>query len=276
MGAAKAAGQEALAITDHGSLYGVVPFYKACREAGIKPIIGCETYVAQRSLHDKETRVDRDPHHLVLLAQNQTGYQNLMRMISTAHLEGYYFRPRVDKELMAEHSEGVIALSACLAGELSQRLQTGDVDGAVDVASEYREIFGDRYFLEVQNHGIPEEDVTRQGVIEVARRTGIPLVATNDSHYTAPGDAQMHDVLLCIQTGKRVSDQNRMRFTGDGFYLRNADEMGQAFAEIPEAVANTANVAAMCDLKIELGGMLLPRYGCPTASAPTTTCGRSA
>jgi DNA polymerase-3 subunit alpha len=266
--AAQTAGQGALAITDHGSLYGVVPFYKACRKAGIKPIVGCETYVAQRSLHDKESRVDRDPHHLVLLAQNETGYQNLMKMITTAHLDGYYVRPRVDKQLLAEHSEGVIALSACLAGEVSQRVVAGDVDGAVEVAEEHRGIFGDRYFLELQNHGIPEEDVTRTGVIEVARRTGIPLVATNDSHYSAQGDAAMHDVLLCIQTGKRVSDQNRMRFSGDSFYLKNADEMSQAFAEIPEAVANTAQVAAMCDLTIQLGGMLLPRYEVPGNLTP--------
>ncbi len=266
--AAKAAGQEALAITDHGSLYGVVPFYKACREAGVKPIIGCETYVAQRSLHDKESRLDRDPHHLVLLAQDQTGYQNLLKLISTAHLEGFYVRPRVDKELLAKHSEGVVALSACLAGEVSQRVQTGDIDGAADVASEYREIFGDRYFLEVQNHGIPEEDVTREGVIEVGRRTGIPLVATNDSHYTAPGDAQIHDVLLCIQTGRRVSDQDRMRFTGDGFYLRDAEEMRQVFPEVEEAVRNTVDVAAMCNVEIELGGMLLPRYDVPDGVGP--------
>ena len=266
--AAQAAGQGALAITDHGSLYGVLPFYKSCREAGIKPIVGCETYVAQRSLRDKESRVDRDPHHLVLLAQNETGYQNLMKMITTAHLDGYYVRPRVDKQLLAEHSEGVIALSACLAGEVSQRVVAGDIDGAVEVAEEHREIFGDRYFLELQNHGIPEEDVTRTGVIEVARRTGIPLVATNDSHYSARGDAAVHDVLLCIQTGKRVSDQNRMRFSGDSFYLKNADEMGQAFAEIPEAVANTAQVAVMCDLSIELGGMLLPRYEVPGNLTP--------
>jgi DNA polymerase-3 subunit alpha len=261
--AAVAAGQDALAITDHGSLYGVVPFYKACREAGVKPIVGCETYVAQRSLRDKESRVDRDPHHLVLLAQNEIGYQNLMKMISIAHLDGYYVRPRVDKELLAAHSEGVIALSACLAGEVSQRVVAGDIDGAAEVAEEHRGIFGDRYFLEIQNHGIPEEDVTRSGVIEVARRTGIPLVATNDSHYTAQGDSGVHDVLLCIQTGKRVSDQNRMRFSGDSFYLKDADEMRAAFPEIQEAVANTATVAAMCDLTIELGGMLLPRYEVP-------------
>jgi DNA polymerase-3 subunit alpha len=266
--AAKAAGQTALAITDHGSLYGVVPFYKACREAGIKPIIGCETYVAQRSLHDKESRADRDPHHLVLLAQDNTGYENLLKLISTAHLQGYYFRPRVDKELLAKHSEGVIALSACLAGELSQRVVAADIDGAVDVAEEYREIFGDRYFLEVQNHGIPEEDVTRTGVVEVGRRTGIPLVATNDSHYTAPGDAQMHDVLLCIQTGKRVSDVNRMRFTGETFFLRSFDQMREAFADVEEAVRNTADVAAMCDVSIELGGMLLPRYDVPEGMTP--------
>jgi len=261
--AAKAAGQDAIAVTDHGSLYGVVPFYKACVQAGVKPIIGCETYVAQRSRHDKESRIDRDPHHLVLLAQNHTGYQNLMKMISKAHLEGYYVRPRVDKDLMREHSEGVIALSACLAGEVSQRVQERNIDGAVKVAEEYREIFGDRYFLEVQNHGIPEEADTRKGVIEVARRTGIPMVATNDSHYTHQADSGMHDVLLCIQTGKRVSDTNRMKFSGDGFYMRPLDEMLTLFPEVEEAVRNTTTVAAMCDLRIELGGMLLPRYEVP-------------
>ncbi|MEA2683952.1 MAG: polymerase subunit alpha [Chloroflexota bacterium] len=266
--AAKRAGQDAIAITDHGSLYGVVPFYKACTEAGVKPIVGVETYVAQRSLHDKESRIDRDPHHLVLLAQNHAGYQNLMKMVSIAHLQGYYVRPRVDKELMAQHSEGVIALSACLAGEVSQRVQANDIDGAVKVAEEYREIYGDRYFLEIQNHGIPEEEDTRKGVIEVARRTGIPMVATNDSHYTAQADAGVHDVLLCIQTGKRVSDTNRMKFSGDGFYMRDADEMRGLFPEVLEAVANTAQVAAMCDLKIELGGMLLPRYEVPGELTP--------
>ncbi|MFN2464426.1 MAG: DNA polymerase III subunit alpha, partial [Candidatus Dormibacteria bacterium] len=266
--AAKAAGQDAIAVTDHGSLYGVIPFYKACMAAGVKPIIGCETYVAQRSRHDKESRIDRDPHHLVLLAQNHTGYQNLMKMISKAHLEGYYVRPRVDKDLMREHSDGVIALSACLAGEVSQRVQERNLDGAVKVAEEYREIFGDRYFLEVQNHGIPEEEDTRKGVIEVARRTGIPMVATNDSHYTNQADAGTHDVLLCIQTGKRVSDTNRMKFTGDGFYVRPLDEMLGLFPEVEEAVRNTTTVAAMCDLKIELGGMLLPRYEVPGELTP--------
>ena len=266
--AAQAAGQEALAITDHGSLYGAIAFYRSCREAGIKPIIGCETYVAQRSLHDKESRVDRDPHHLVLLAQNEVGYRNLMHLVSVAHLEGYYVRPRVDKELLAAHSEGIIALSACLAGEVSQRVQTGDVDGAVAVAEEYREIFGDRYFLEVQNHGIPEEDVTREGVIEVGRRTGIPLVATNDSHYTNQTDAGIHDVLLCIQTGKRVSDTNRMRFSGDSFYLRNGDEMRAAFPEVEEAVRNTVDVAAMCDVEIELGGCCCRATTCPADTTP--------
>jgi DNA polymerase-3 subunit alpha len=268
VGAAAAAGQDALAITDHGALYGVVPFYKACRGAGVKPILGCETYVAQRSLHDKESRVDRDPHHLVLLAQNETGYRNLMKMITTAHLDGYYVRPRVDKELMAQHAEGLVALSACLAGEVSQRVVARDIDGAVAVAEQYREIFADRYFLEIQNHGLPEEEATRSGVIEVARRTGIPLVATNDSHYTARTDSGVHDVLLCIQTGKRVSDENRMRFSGDSFYLRDAEEMRLAFADIEEAVRNTAEVAKMCDVNIQLGGTLLPRYEVPGDLSP--------
>jgi DNA polymerase-3 subunit alpha len=255
-------------VTDHGSLYGVVPFYKACLAAGVKPIIGCETYVARRSLHDKETRVDRDPHHLVLLAQNHTGYQNLMKMISTAHLQGFYGKPRVDKELLGQHAEGVIALSACLAGEVSERIQANDIDGAVRTAEEYRELFGERYFLEVQNHGIPEEEDTRRGIIEVARRTGITMVATNDSHYTSQADAGMHDVLLCIQTGRRVSDTDRMKFSGDGFYVRPVDEMIGLFPEVEEAVRNTAHVAAMCDLKIELGGMLLPRYEVPGDLTP--------
>src|ERR1700737_1448595 len=168
---------------------GLFPSKKARREAEKKPILGCETYVAQRSLRDKESRVDRDPHHLVLLAQNAAGYRNLMKMITPAPPDGYYVRPRVDKELMAQHSKGLVALSACLAGEVSQRVVARDIDGAVEVAEQYREIFPDRYFLEIQNHGIPEEEATRAGVIEVARRTGIPLVATNDSHYTAQADS---------------------------------------------------------------------------------------
>jgi DNA polymerase-3 subunit alpha len=258
---AKRHGQPAIAITDHGALYGAVKFYTAARAAGVKPIIGCEMYMAPRSRHDKEGRADRDPNHLILLARNQTGYRNLIQLVTRSHIEGYYYKPRIDKELLADHADGLVCLSACIGGELPQAILTGDMDAAERVARQHIEIFGaDNYFLELQNHGIPEEDAIREGLLEIARRTGQPLVATNDSHYVAVEDAEAHDILLCIQTQARREDEKRFRFHGPEFHVATGAHMRERFAAYGEAVRNTLAVADLCSLELELGGNLLPRY----------------
>ncbi len=258
---AKRDGQPALAITDHGALYGAVKFYTTARAAGVKPIIGCEMYMAPRSRHDKEGRTDRDPNHLILLARNEAGYRNLIQLVSRSHLEGYYYKPRIDKELLAEHADGLICLSACIGGELPQAILTGDLDAAESVARQHMEIFGpDGYFLEIMDHAIPEERAIRDGLLEIARRTGLPLVATNDAHYVSVEDAEAHDILLCIQTQARREDEKRFRFAGPHFSLTSGTEMRDRFAAYGEAVRNTLEVAALCDLQLRLGGNLLPAY----------------
>jgi DNA polymerase-3 subunit alpha len=253
--------QRALAITDHGALYGAVKFYTAARAAGVKPIIGCEMYMAPRSRHDKEGRADRDPNHLILLARNETGYRNLIQLVSRSHLEGYYYKPRIDKELLGAHAEGLVCLSACIGGELPQAILGGDMDAAEAVAREHMEMFGsDGYFLELMDHSIPEEEAIRGGLLEIARRTGLPLVATNDSHYIDAGDAEAHDILLCIQTQARRDDERRFRFAGPHFSLTSGAEMRDRFAAYGEAVRNTVAVADLCNLELKLGGNLLPTY----------------
>jgi DNA polymerase III subunit alpha len=258
---AKRLGQPAVSITDHGVLYGAVEFVAAATAEGLNPIIGCETYMAPRSRHDKEGRADRDPNHLVLLARDNVGYRNLVSLVSTSHLEGYYYKPRIDKELLAEHSEGLICLSACIGGELPQAILRGDMDAAESVARQHMEIFGpDNYFLEVQDHGIPEEATIREGLTEIARRTGLPMVCTNDSHYIRSEDAEAHDILLCLQTGARRQDEKRFKFAGPHFYVAGGDEMRQRFAAYGEAASNTLYVAQRCKVEMQLGQTLLPRY----------------
>ncbi len=258
---AKRMGQPAVAITDHGVLYGAVEFTTAARRAGIKPIIGCEMYMAPRSRHDKEGKADRDPNHLVLIARDLTGYRNLVRLVSRSHLEGHYYKPRIDKELLAEHAEGLICLSACIGGELPQAILRGDMDAAESVARQHMEIFGpDNYLLELQDHGIPEEVEIRAGLVEMARRTGLPLVCTNDSHYVRAEDAEAHDILLCLQTGARRQEEKRFRFHGPQFYMAGGAEMAQRFAAYSEAASNTLAVAARCGLELPMGKTLLPRY----------------
>ena len=258
---AKAMGQPAVAMTDHGVLYGTVDFYNTARAAGINPIVGCEVYMAPRSRHDKEGRADRDPNHLILLARNLTGYRNLIKLVSRAHLEGYYYKPRVDKELLAEHAEGLVCLSACIGGELPQAILGGDMDNAERVARQHMEIFGpDSYFLELQDHGISEETEIRRGLLEIARRTGLPLIATNDSHYINAQDAEAHDILLCIQTSSRQEEEKRFKFHGPHFYLASGDEMAARFADYGEAVRNTVALAQSVDLQLPMGTNLLPRY----------------
>ena len=258
---AKAMGQTAIAITDHGVLYGAVDFYATARAAKINPVLGCEMYMAPRSRHDREGRTDRDPNHLILLARNDVGYRNLIKLVSTAHLEGYYYKPRIDRELLAQHAEGLICLSACLGGELPQAILRSDMAAAETVARDHAEIFGaDNYFLELQDHGIPEEDTVRAGLVEVARRTGLPLVATNDSHYIKPEDAEAHDILLCLQTGARREEEKRFRFSGPEYYLASTRQMRDRFAAYGEAVANTVAIANRCHVEIPLGRNLLPTY----------------
>src|ERR1700719_320729 len=253
----------ALAITDHGVLYGAIDFYQAARDKGIKPIIGCEVYVAPGSRLEKKTSSGgRDVYnHLVLLAKDEAGYRNLIKLTTAAHLEGHYYKPRIDKELLAAHKDGLICLSACLGGEVPQAILRGDLAAAETIARQHMEIFGrDAYFLELQDHGMAEEATVRDGLLEVARRTGLSTVVTNDSHYINAEDAEAHDILLCLQTGARREEEKRFKFSGSNFYLAGSGEMRKQFANYGEAVDNTLAIAALCDLEIPLGRNLLPTY----------------
>jgi DNA polymerase III alpha subunit len=256
-------GMPALALTDHGAMYGVVQFYKACTAAGIKPIIGMETYVAPRDRRDKDGQLDRRANHLVLLAQNRTGYQNLMRLATIAQLEGFYYKPRIDKETLAERADGLIALSGCGSSEVSRLVANGQLDAARRVIEWYRDIFPGRYYLELQDHGIPELTAVNHQVVKFAHEFDLPLVATNDVHYTRREDAATHDVLLCIQTGKTVNEPKRMRMDGDSYYLKSADEMAALFPNLPDALTNTLRVAEMCEVELEFGNYHLPIFEVP-------------
>ena len=260
-------GMPAIALTDHGVLYGAIDLLTQAKLAGIKPIIGLEAYVATRSRHQKEGRADRDPYHLILLVKDLTGYRNLITLSSRSHLEGYYYKPRIDKALLAEHTEGLIALSSCLGGEVASRLLEADEAGAEQAALEYQRMFGDDYFLEIQDHGMEEQARVNEGLARIAQRTGIPLVATNDSHYTRQDDAEAHDILLCLQTGTVTSDQKRMRFHNDEFYLKTPAEMAERFRDFPEAVANTVRIAERCSLQLDTRP-LLPRFEVPAGQTP--------
>ena len=254
----------ALALTDHGVMYGAVHFYKACVNAGIKPILGCEVYVAPRRLDDREGRVDRDPYHLTVLAADAQGYRNLMALCSIGQMKGLYYKPRVDRTVLAEHSEGLIVLSGCLGGEVATKITAGDLAGARETVAAYRDIFGaDRYFLEMQRHGITEQEPVNEGLKGFSREFGLRTVATNDLHYVHQHDAEAHDVLLCLQTGRNFDDPKRWRFESQDFYLKTAAEMAAVFADSPAALATTLEVAALVDLKIELGHHLLPPFRVP-------------
>ncbi len=262
---AKELGMDSIAITDHGVMYGVIDFYKACLSENIKPIIGCEVYVAPNSRFDREPGATEDRYyHLVLLAENNTGYQNLMKIVSIGFLEGFYYKPRVDKEILSKYSEGIIALSACLGGEVAGNLRRGFYAEAKDAALSYEKIFGKgNFFLELQDHGIPEQKTVNQGLIRMSNETGIKLVATNDVHYTYEQDSDSHDILLCIQTQKKVSDENRMRYEGGQYYLKSPEEMLEIFPYAEEALNNTYEIAKRCDVTIEFGGYKLPVYPVP-------------
>ena len=259
-------GQDAVAITDHGVMYGVVDFYKACKEAGIKPIIGCEVYVAPRgrTRFQKVHEFDSSFHHLVLLCRNEEGYRNLSYMVSQAFLEGFYIKPRIDLDLLREHCGGLIACSACLGGEVPKLLAAGDYDKAKEVALEMRELFGaDGYYLELQDHGIPVQRQVNGGLIRLHEETGIPLVATNDAHYLRKEDAEMQDILMCIQMGKTVDDPNRMKFETEEFYVKTEAEMAALFPNYPEALENTVKIAQLCNVEFEFGKYHLPHFQLP-------------
>src|SRR6202158_1676641 len=259
----------ALAITDHGVMYGAIHFYKACKDAGIKPIIGCEVYVAPRSRLLREGRVDRDPSPLPLLASNHEGYVNLMKLCSKGQMEGMYYKPRIDKEILAEHSKGLIALSGCLQGEAASRISDGDVDGARESVAAYRDIFGkDRFLLEVQRHGIDRQQQVNEALAGFGKEFGLRLCATNDLHYVHRHDSEAHDVLLCLQTGARFNDPNRWRFSTQENYLKTPDEMQAAFDDLPGALTSTLEVAEACDLKLHLGATLLPPFDVPDGLKP--------
>jgi DNA polymerase-3 subunit alpha len=263
---AKAAdlGMPALALTDHGVMYGAIDFYREAKKAGIKPIIGCEVYVAPRSRMDRQPRIDDQQCHLVLLARNQEGYKNLTELVSRAYLEGFYYKPRVDHELLEKYAGGLLALSACLNGEIPEKLLAGRYGEARNLACYYRDVFGPgNFYLEVQDHGIREQREVNEQIWRLSEDLGIPVVATNDIHYLDREDAFVHDVLLCIQTGKTISDPARMKFSTEEFYFKSADEMLRLFPDHPEALTNTLEVAARCSLDFEFGTFLLPHYEVP-------------
>ena len=265
---AKSLGQNALAITDHGVMYGVIDFYRAAKAAGIKPIIGCEVYMAPRAMSDKEATTDREPAHLVLLCKNETGYKNLIHLVSRAFIDGFYGKPRIDLEILKSHSEGLICLSACIAGTIPRLILRGDLDGARNFAKTLYDIFGkDNFYLEIQDHGIEEQKVVNREIIKISKELDIPLVATNDAHYITRDDAYTQDVLMCVQMNRALNDPSRMKFATEEFYLKSEDEMLSLFPNYPEALENTVKIAEMCNLEFEFGKHHLPQYDTPAEFA---------
>src|ERR1043166_4828170 len=265
-------GMDTCAMTDHGNMYGAISFYNTMKAKGIKPIIGCETYIAATNRADRSARNiggEKANFHLILLAQNYEGYRNLSRLTSKAFTEGFYYKPRIDKELLAQHSKGLIALSSCMSGVPSALLAQDRFDEAVAAALEFEEILGKgNYFLEIQEHGLEPQARIRKPLVELSKRTGIPLVATNDAHYLMPDDARAHDVLLCIGSGKTVNDTNRLRYASPNFYVRSPEEMWRIFGdELPEVLTRTVEIAERCELKLPEGVNYLPNYPIPESAA---------
>ncbi len=258
-------GMTACAITDHGVMYGIIDFYVELKKKGIKPILGCEVYVAPRGRTDKEAGLDKEPAHLILLAENEVGYRNLMKLVSAGFTEGFYYRPRIDRDLLRQHCEGLIGLSACLGGEVAQAIMNQGVARATEVAGQLDEIFGrDNFFLELQSNQLPDQTLVNSGLIQISQATGIPLVATNDCHYLRKEDAKSHEVLLCMQTGKRMSDTDRMRFETEEFYVKSPEEMAAAFAAVPEAVTNAGRIADRCNVELDFDHIHLPVFEAPS------------
>jgi DNA polymerase III subunit alpha len=271
IGKAKALGMPGLALTDHGNMFGAVRFYDICKEQGINPIVGSEFYVAGGSRREKSgTENGNKYYHLILLAQNETGYRNLLKLSAASFIEGYYYKPRIDDELLAANKEGLICSSACIAGEIPSLILSGKLEAAERKAAFYAELFGkDHYYLELQDHGIPEQKIANKGVVAIARKLGLPLIATNDMHYLNKEDAEAHDVLLCIGTNRKVADPNRMRFFAPEFYMKTPDEMAALFSEVPEALSNTLKINEMVNLSITYPGPLLPDYVIPPEFSST-------
>ncbi len=261
----KTFGQPAVAITDHGNMFGAVDFYQKAQAAGVKPIIGCEAYLAPGSRFSKDSALaHNDYYHLILLAANRTGYQNLIKLVSKAYLEGFYYKPRMDKELLVEHHEGLIALSGCLSGEVPYLIGQKDMEGAIRTAGEYQEIFGkDHYYLEVQANGLDHQRIANSGLVEIHKKLGIPLAGTNDCHYLKKTDYKPHDVMLCLQTGKTLNDPNRLKFDTDQLYVKSTEEISAEFAELPQAILNTCRIAEQCQLALTFGKSFLPQYQVP-------------
>jgi len=268
---AKELNMSSIAITDHGCMFGVIDFYKTAKKEGIKPIIGCEVYTAARGLRDKDPNYDKGQGHLILLAKNMTGYKNLIKLVSTSYVEGFYYKPRVDIEELKKYSEGIIALSACLAGDVAQALMDRNYEKAKKVTLEYRDIFGEEnFYLEIQDHNLPEQREVNAALVKLSKETGIPLVATNDIHYVNKEDSKIHDVLMCIQMGKTVNDPNRMRFGSDEFYLKSREEMEELFPYAPEAIDNTVKIAEQCNVEFDFNTIHLPKYDVPEGYTPDT------
>lgn len=260
---AKELGMDAMAITDHGVMFGAIDFYKACKANGIKPIIGCEVYVAPRRMADRDPSIDNRYNHLILLAKDNNGYKNLAKLVSLGFTDGFYYKPRIDKEVLEKYHEGLICSSACLAGEVASEIVKGDMEAAKKSALWFKSIFGEDYYLEIQNNGIKEQVLVNQKLIQLSRELDIPLLATNDSHYLKKEDAYNHEVLLCIQTGKKMSDEDRMRFETDELYIKSPEEMMDYFKAVPDAIENTVKVAEKCNVEFEFGHTILPNYDVP-------------
>ena len=260
---AKELGMDAIAITDHGVMFGVIDFYKACKANGIKPIIGCEVYVAPRTRFDKEPNIDNKYNHLILLAKNNEGYKNLSKLVSLGFTDGYYYKPRIDKEILEKYHEGLICCSACLAGEVPQTIIRDGIEKAEEAALWYKNLFGEDYYLEIQANSLRDQIIVNQKMIQLSRKLGIKLVATNDAHYLTKDDYYNHQVLLCIQTGKRMTDEDRMMFETNDFYLKSPEEMEEYFKNIPEAISNTVEIAEKCNVEFEFGHTILPNYDVP-------------
>jgi DNA polymerase III subunit alpha len=254
-------GMKAVAITDHGNMFGVVELYKKCKAKEIKLVVGSEMYMAPRSRLDKQGKIDTEPNHLVLLAMNEIGYKNLIKLVSLSYVEGFYYKPRIDMEILKQYNEGIICLSACLAGEVPRKIVQGDIEGAKNSAKEFLSIFGkDRYYLEIQNNGIREQVLVNQNIVNIAKELGIGLVATNDCHYLTKEDYDFHEVLLCVQTKKTMNDPDRMSFPTNEFYVKSPEEMTNAFKNFPEAIENTVKIADMCNVEFEFGNFILPEF----------------
>ena len=260
---AKELGMKAIAITDHGVMYGVVSFYEACVKEGIKPIIGCEVYVAPRSRYEKEGGKDDKYFHLTLLVKNKKGYENLIKLVSHSFIDGYYYKPRIDHELLEKYSEGLIALSGCLAGEVNQAILNGNLEEAEKIALWHKDLFKDDYYLEIQNNGVPSQVQANQQLVAMSKKLNIPLVATNDAHYLRKEDSYNHEILLCIQTGKKIYDEDRFKFQTNEFYIKSSEEMADYFSNVPEAIENTVKIADKCNFEFEFGNTILPNYDVP-------------